>query len=253
MLIRFARLVLGAVVVIVAWDLCARLLVRNPLFLPVPFKVLTAGLQVARSGELWRNLGVSIVEFLAGSLMGVAGGVLLGVLMGANQKLADYVDPWVSAAYTAPLVALTPLLIIWFGIGLWSKAIIICLVVIFPVTIGTIAGIRSTDRSLLEVAVSFGATRRDVLRKVMVPWALSFILSGARIGVGRGVIGIFVAELFGGASKGIGLMIVQAAQVFDTPLLFVGIIVLACFGIIVTGGLRLLERHLAPWRPQSVV
>ncbi|HVI84726.1 MAG TPA: ABC transporter permease, partial [bacterium] len=185
--------------------------------------------------------------------MGVAGGVLLGVLMGASQKLADYVDPWVSAAYTAPLVALTPLLIIWFGIGLWSKAIIICLVVIFPVTIGTIAGIRSTDRSLLEVAVSFGATRRDVLRKVMVPWALSFILSGARIGVGRGVIGIFVAELFGGASKGIGLMIVQAAQVFDTPLLFVGIIVLACFGIIVTGGLRLLERRLAPWRPQSVV
>ena len=87
----------------------------------------------------------------------------------------------------------------------------------------------------------------------MVPWALSFILAGARIGVGRGVIGIFVAELFGGASKGIGLMIVQAAQVFDTPLLFVGIIVLACFGIIVTGALRLLERRLAPWRPQSVV
>ena len=250
---RYLRLIASAVVLVVIWDLCARFLIRSPLFLPAPSRVLVAGLQVARSGDLLRNLEVSMVEFLIGSLMGFAGGVLLGMLMGANQKAADYVDPWVSAAYTAPLVALTPLLIIWFGIGLWSKAIIICLVVIFPVTIGTMAGIRSTDRALLEVAASFGATRRDVLQKVMVPWALSFILSGARIGVGRGVIGIFVAELFGGASKGIGLMIVQAAAAFDTPLLFVGIIVLACFGIVVTGSLRLLERRLAPWRPQSVV
>jgi NitT/TauT family transport system permease protein len=250
---RYRRLLVSAAAVVVLWDLCARVLVRNPLFLPEPLKVLQAGLQVARTGELWRDLGVSITEFLVGSLLGFAGGVLLGVVMGASREIADYIDPWVSAAYTAPLVALTPLLIIWFGIGLWSKAIIICLVVIFPVTIGTIAGIRSTDRSLLEVATSFGATRGDVLRKVMVPWALSFILSGARIGVGRGVIGIFVAELFGGASRGIGLMIVQAAQVFDTPLLFVGIIVLAVFGIAVTSSLRLLERRLAPWRPQSVV
>jgi NitT/TauT family transport system permease protein len=125
--------------------------------------------------------------------------------------------------------------------------------VIFPVAIGTIAGIRSTDRALLEVATSFGASRGEVLRKVMVPWALSFILSGARIGVGRGVIGIFVAELFGGASKGIGLMITSAGQVFDTPLLFVGIIVLASLGIAVTGILRVLERRMAPWRTQSVV
>lgn len=253
MVTRYLRLLISTVIVIVAWDLCARFVVRNPLFLPFPSTVLLAGLHVARSGELLRNLEVSVSEFLVGSVMGGVGGVVLGVLMGANQKLTDYVDPWVSAAYTAPLVALTPLLIIWFGIGLWSKAVIIALVVVFPVTIGTMAGIRSTDRALLEVATSFGATRHDVLRKVMVPWALSFILSGARIGVGRGVIGIFVAELFGGASKGIGLMIVQAASAFDTPLLFVGIIVLAGFGIVVTGSLRLLERRLAPWRPQSVV
>jgi NitT/TauT family transport system permease protein len=227
--------------------------VRNPLFLPTPDAVLAAAGKVFRSGELVSSVVVSMTHFVVGSVLGFIGGVFLGILLGANQKIADYVDPWVSAAYTAPLVALTPLLIIWFGIGLWSKAVIICLLVIFPVAIGTIAGIRSTDRALLEVATSFGASRGEVLRKVMVPWALSFILSGARIGVGRGVIGIFVAELFGGASKGIGLMITSAGQVFDTPLLFVGIIVLASLGIAVTGILRVLERRMAPWRTQSVV
>ena len=160
----FARLLASAAVVIVAWDLCARLLVRNPLFLPLPAAVLTAGLQVARSGELWRNMGVSTVEFLAGSLMGVGGGVLLGVLMGANQKLADYVDPWVSAAYTAPLVALTPLLIIWFGIGLWSKAIIICLVVIFPVTIATTAIMTSQLKILVMRNRAHAENLRCVIR-----------------------------------------------------------------------------------------
>ncbi len=248
-----SRLVVSGVLGVIAWILLAKYVVANPLFLPTPYAVLLAAIQVARSGELLNDVLVSLSYFAVGSVIGFVGGVLLGVLLGANQKIADYVDPWVSAAYTAPLVALTPLLIIWFGIGLWSKTIIIALLVVFPVTIGTIAGIRSTDRSLVEVATSFGATRGDMLRKVMVPWALSFILSGARIGVGRGVIGIFVAELFGGASKGVGLMISNAGQVFNTPLLFVGIIVLAVMGIGVTTVIRFLERRMAPWRTQSVV
>lgn len=250
---RSARLLLSGAIGIAVWQVFAASVVRNPLFLPPPGAVLNATVEVVRSGELLNNLQVSLTYFAVGSALGFGGGVLLGILLGASPRIADYIDPWVSAAYTAPLVALTPLLIIWFGIGLWSKTVIIALVVIFPVTIGTVAGIRSTDRSLLEVATSMGAGRMDTLRKVMVPWALSFILSGARIGVGRGVIGIFVAELFGGASKGVGLMITNAASVFNTPLLFVGIIVLAVMGVAVTGVLRYLERRMAPWRTQSVV
>lgn len=253
MLVRSARVLVSGVLGIAVWELGARFVVRNPLFLPAPGAVLIAAVKVVQTGELLSNLLVSLTYFAVGSAIGFVGGVLLGILLGVSQTVADYVDPWISAAYTAPLVALTPLLIIWFGIGLWSKTVIIALVVIFPVAIGTVAGIRSTDRSLLEVATSMGAGRGDTLRKVMVPWALSFILSGARIGVGRGVIGIFVAELFGGASKGIGLMISNAATVFDTPLLFVGIMVLAGMGIGVTTLLRFLERRMAPWRTQSVV
>jgi NitT/TauT family transport system permease protein len=251
--VRWSRLLLSGVVGLAVWQFAAVSVVRNPLFLPTPGAVLASGIEVVRSGELFTDVRISLSYFAVGSVLGFAGGVVLGVMLGASQKVADYIDPWVSAAYTAPLVALTPLLIIWFGIGLWSKTIIIALLVIFPVTIGTVAGIRSTDRSLLEVAASMGAGRFDTLRKVMVPWALSFILSGARIGVGRGVIGIFVAELFGGASKGVGLMITNAASVFNTPMLFVGIIVLALMGVAVTSALRYLERRMAPWRTQAVV
>jgi NitT/TauT family transport system permease protein len=251
--LQWGRVAVSGAIGIAVWQFFAAEVVRNPLFLPTPAAVLTAAIEVIRSGELFANLEVSLTYFATGSALGFAGGVLLGVVLGASQKVADYIDPWVSAAYTAPLVALTPLLIIWFGIGLWSKTIIIALLVVFPVTIGTVAGIRSTDRSLLEVATSMGAGRFDRLQKVMVPWALSFILSGARIGVGRGVIGIFVAELFGGASKGVGLMIQNAASVFNTPLLFVGIMVLAVMGVAVTGVLRYMERRMAPWRTQSVV
>jgi NitT/TauT family transport system permease protein len=251
--LRWGRLIISGIVGIALWQFAAVSMVKNPLFLPTPLAVAASAIEAIRTGELFTDIKISLTYFAVGSVLGFAGGVVLGVLLGASQKVADYIDPWVSAAYTAPLVALTPLLIIWFGIGLWSKTIIIALLVIFPVTIGTVAGIRSTDRSLLEVAASMGAGRVDTLRKVMVPWALSFILSGARIGVGRGVIGIFVAELFGGASKGVGLMITNAAAVFNTPLLFVGIIVLALMGVAVTSALRYLERRMAPWRTQTVV
>jgi NitT/TauT family transport system permease protein len=251
--VRWSRLSVSGLAGLALWQFTAVSVVHNPLFLPTPAAVLASGVDTIRTGELFTDIKISLTYFAVGSALGFMSGVVLGVLLGASQKVADYIDPWVSAAYTAPLVALTPLLIIWFGIGLWSKTIIIALLVIFPVTIGTVAGIRSTDRSLLEVAASMGAGRLDTLRKVMVPWALSFILSGARIGVGRGVIGIFVAELFGGASKGVGLMITNAASVFNTPMLFVGIIVLALMGVAVTSALRYLERRMAPWRTQSVV
>lgn len=251
--LQWGRVAVSGIIGLIVWQFFAVVVVRSPLFLPPPSAVLTASIEVIRSGELFENLRISLSYFAVGSALGFAAGVLLGVVLGASPRVAEYIDPWVSAAYTAPLVALTPLLIIWFGIGLWSKTIIIALLVVFPVTIGTVAGIRSTDRSLLEVATSMGAGRLDLLRKVMVPWSLSFILSGARIGVGRGVIGIFVAELFGGASKGVGLMIQNAASVFNTPLLFVGIMVLAVMGVVVTSVLRQLERRMAPWRTQSVV
>jgi NitT/TauT family transport system permease protein len=247
------RILISGLAGIVLWDLVARFVVHNTLFLPTPFQVLKEGLALAATGELFHHVWVSTLEFVLGAGIGVVVGVLAGLPMAVNRVAFDYLDPWLSALYTTPLVALTPLFIIWFGIGLTSKVVLIFLVVVFPVTMNTIAGIRSVDQQLVNVAVSFGANDRDLLRKVMIPWAVPFILSGARIGVGRGVVGIFVAELFAGAGAGVGWLITAAGQVFNTALLFVGVIVLACFGLVVTGVLRALERRIAPWRETTTV
>lgn len=248
---RNARIATSGVLGLLVWDIVARNVVHNALFLPTPGQVLQAGLKLVGSGELLKHIVASASHFLLGSVAGFVVGVLVGMPMATSRVVFDYLDAWLSALYTTPLVALTPLFIIWFGIGTLSKAVIVFLLVVFPVVINTMAGIRSVDRNLVDVAFSFGARGRDVLWKVMIPWAVPFILSGARIGVGRGVVGIFVAELFGGAGAGIGWMILTAGQIFNTPMLFVGVIVLALFGIMVTGALRLIERKVAPWRPEA--
>ena len=250
---RRVRLAVSGAIGITLWWVVARLIVNNALFLPTPPQVLNEAITIAATGELFHHVWVSTLEFILGAVAGVALGVLAGLPMAVNRVAFDYLDPWLSALYTTPLVALTPLFIIWFGIGLTSKVVIIFLLVMFPVTMNTIAGLRSVDEQLVNVALSFGGTKRDVLRKVMIPWAVPFILSGARIGAGRGVVGIFVAELFGGAGAGVGWLITAAGQVFNTALLFVGVIVLACFGLAVTSVLRVLERRIAPWRPTTTI
>jgi NitT/TauT family transport system permease protein len=247
------RLVLSALLGLVAWYVLARWVVKSSLFLPTPYEVVKEGVALAATGELFHHVWVSTLEFVLGAAAGVVIGVLAAMPMAMSRVAFDYLDPWLSALYTTPLVALTPLFIIWFGIGLLSKVVIIFLLVVFPVTMNTIAGIRSVDQQLVNVAVSFGASEGDLLRKVMVPWAVPFILSGARIGVGRGVVGIFVAELFAGAGAGVGWLISAAGQVFNTALLFVGVIVLAGFGLAVTGLLRFLERRIAPWRASTTI
>lgn len=248
---RNVRIVTSGVVLIVIWHVLARVVVHNPLFLPTPSEVLQIGIQVTATGELLTHIAASARHFLLGSAAGFVIGMLLGMIMATSKMMFDYLDWWVSAAYTAPLVAFTPLFIMWFGIGTVSKSVVVFLLVVFPVIINTMAGIRSVDRNLVDVAVSFGASRREVLWKVMVPWSVPFILSGARIGVGRGVVGVFVAELFAGAGKGVGWQIQSASQVFNMPLMFVDIIVLAVAGIALNALVQWVERRVAPWRPET--
>jgi NitT/TauT family transport system permease protein len=243
----------SGVIGILIWDLTARFVVRNALFLPTPFQVFQVAAELLRSGDLLRHIRASASHFLVGSVAGFVIGVLVGMPMATSRLDFDYLDAWLSALYTTPLVALTPLFIIWFGIGLVSKSVIVFLLVAFPVVINTMAGIRSVDRNLVDVARSFGANRKQVMWSVMIPWSVPFILSGARIGVGRGVVGIFVAELFGGAGAGIGWLIVTAGHIFNTAMLFVGVIVLAIFGVLVTGTLRWVEQRVAPWRGEATI
>ncbi|HWP29009.1 MAG TPA: ABC transporter permease [Chloroflexota bacterium] len=242
-----ARAIVGFLAMIFAWELIARYLFTNALVLVPLSKVWEAFVKLARNGELWKHTSVSLQEFALGFAAAAVVGIVLGLLLATSPKLRDYVEPWVSFLYAVPLVAIAPLFIVAFGIGIMSKVVVIFLVAVFIIIVNTEVGVLSTDPNLIEAARSFGATRLQIFRKVLLPAALPFIVAGLRLGMARGLVGVVVAELFG-AKAGLGFLILASAQVFDTASLFVGVLVLAVGGYLGVELLKFIEHKLAPWR-----
>lgn len=205
-----------------------------------------------RDGMLWTDLLASLSGFAVGLLLASVVGILIGVAMAISRLVFDFLDPWVSALYSTPLIALAPLFIIVFGIGLQAKVAVVITLAIFPVIINTTAGIRTTDTKLIETARSFGAGRLQILRKIMLPWSLPFILTGLRLAVGRALIGVVVAEFFG-SRNGLGHSVFVASQNFDTANVWVGVFVLALTGTLLIRFMYWVERKIAPWRAEETV
>jgi len=157
-------------------------------------------------------------------------GIAFGFAMANSVRWKQALQPWISGFYATPTIALAPLFILWLGIGIWSKVLVVIFLVLFPVTINTEAGLRTTSERLIEMLRSFGASPRQIFFKVSLPSAVPFILAGLKLGIGRGLIGVVVAELFG-SRAGLGRLIAQSADAFNMPELFAGVIVLAVAGI----------------------
>jgi NitT/TauT family transport system permease protein len=229
------------------WEFVARYGVRDQRILAPFSKVVTALVNLFVTGEVWKHLWVSGYEFTVGFLLASLVGVTVGFLMGTVKVVRDYLDPWISGLYSAPLVALAPFFIMFFGVGIASKAALVFSVAVFPVIVNTFTGVHSVDPSMIEVARSFHASRLQILFKVLVPFSLSYIVTGLRLGVGRGLTGVVVGEFFF-ANAGLGFLVALAGQTFNTPLLFAGVLVFAVAGVALIGGLKRLEQRLAPWR-----
>jgi len=228
------------------WELISRVFVANALFLAAPSQIAVAIVGLARTGQLWHHIGVSGAEFAVGYVIACLLGIALGLAMASGATVKQALQPWVSGFYATPTIALAPLFILWFGIGIWSKVIVVITLVIFPVAINTEAGLRTTSERLIEMLRSFGATPRQIFLKVSLPSAVPFILAGLKLGIGRGLIGVVVAELFG-SRAGLGNLISQSADSFNMPELFAGVVVLAFAGIVMTAGFGWLEQRLVPW------
>lgn len=228
------------------WEFAGRAFASRSLFLTTPTQALETIWELMLTGELERHALVSGQAFIAGYVIGCAAGLLIGLAMGVSPRANAALSPWVSGLYATPVIAVTPLLILWFGIGVWSKIAVVISLVIFPMIINTDAGVRSTDRALIDAARSFGASPLQIFTKVCLPSAMPFVLAGLKMAVGRGLIAVVVGELFG-ARAGLGFMIQQAAEVFAMPRLFAGVIVLAAAGILLTALFSRLERVLVPW------
>src|SRR6185437_2511060 len=201
---------------------------------------------LGRSGQLWHHVSVSSAEFALGYVIASVLGIAFGLAMASSATMKQALQPWISGLYATPTIALAPLFILWLGIGIWSKVLVVIFLVLFPVTINTEAGLRTTSERLIEMLRSFGANGRQIFFKVSLPSALPFILAGLKLGIGRGLIGVVVAELFG-SRAGLGRLISQSADAFNMPELFAGVIVLAVAGIAMTAGFGWLENRLFPW------
>ncbi|MBV8715893.1 MAG: ABC transporter permease [Chloroflexi bacterium] len=237
----FSLLVVAAV-----WEIAGRT-GRWPLILAPISDIWLKFLQLAASGELLRHVLVSLNEFIVGFAMAAVFGVVLGIVIASSQTAKDVIDPWVSAVYATPTVALAPLFIFVFGIDAPSKMAVVFLLAVFPIVINTATGMTSTDRVYIEAARSFCANRMQIFTKVLIPSALPFIVAGLRLGIGRGLVGVVVGE-FIGARAGLGYLIFKSSQGFQIDAMWVGVFLLAGTGVLAVSILQRVERRMAPWR-----
>lgn len=228
------------------WELVARFLVRNPLFLAAPSQIAGEVGALWGTGELQRHLAVSGAEFGIGLAIAIVLGIGIGFLIAASPLARSVLGPWVAALYATPTIAIAPLIILWLGIDIWSKVFVVVINAVFPMIINTEAGLRATDRKLVETVRCFGASRLQVFWTVMLPSAIPYILAGVRLAVGRAIVSVVVGELFG-ARAGLGFMLAQASETFNMPRLFSAVVVLAVIGVVLTGVAQFLERALQPW------
>ena len=224
----------------------------DPFFFTKPSLIGAAFKEQVQGSKLWHDLAVSSQAFLWGFTFAVIVGIPVGLVMGWRKRVEYALDPFLTALYASPLVALAPLFIIVFGVGVLGKAALVFLLAIFPFIFNTFAGVKSTDALLINVIRSFGGTEKDLYLKVILPSTMPYIIAGGRIAIGRGLVGIIVGEFYA-ASEGIGFAISQAGDTYRLPDMFVGIIILSLIAIILTELMRWLELTLAPWRATEEV
>lgn len=234
------------------WEISVRAGVGNALFIVPPSAALVAGGQVMISGELWPHAWVSLVEFFWGTVLGVVVGIPLGFAMARWRSVDSMLSPTVWAVYSVPRTAYIPLLLVWFGTGLASKVAFVFEGVVFPMIANTYLGVRETDPSALRAARSFSASRGETLLKVVLPSSFPYLVDGLRLGAGRGIVGVVIAELFA-SNAGVGHMLRLAGLGFQTAELIFLVIFVSAFGIAVSQALIWFERRVAGWRHAGVL
>jgi NitT/TauT family transport system permease protein len=239
---------LGSILLgLLAWDLVARFGNLPAFILPSPAEVWARFLKAAADGSLFVHAAVTLLEIVLGLGVGVLLATVLGYLVARSRVLERALSPYLVASQAVPLVAIAPLLVIWFGPGMFSKVLICSLIVFFPVLVNTIVGVRAVPPALHDLMRSYHAARRDILFKLEVPSALPIFLGGLRIGATLSVIGAVVGELVG-ADSGLGFLINVGRGQYDTALVFVALFTLMALALGLYGLVILVERRFLAWQ-----
>lgn len=232
---------------LLAWWFVARYSGLPSFILPSPSQVWMRFLRTLSDGSLFLHAGVTLLEILAGLLSGALAATVLGYLVAKSRALERILSPYLVASQAVPLVAIAPLLVIWFGPGIFSKVLICALIVFFPVLVNTVVGVRAVPTALHDLMGSLHASRRQILLKLEIPAALPVFLGGLRVGATLSVIGAVVGELVG-ADMGLGFLINIGRGQYDTALVFVAIFALIVLALSLYGLVALAEKRLLVWQ-----
>jgi NitT/TauT family transport system permease protein len=218
----------------------------NPVLFTTPTAVVAAAGDMIASGELWKYLAPSLVVFCAGLAISIVLGISSGLLLARFWFVDVALGPYITFLYSTPAVALVPLIVLWAGYEFTAKTIILILFAFFPITINTYQGVKNVDSKLLEVGKAFRCSERQLWINIILPAALPFIVAGLRLAVGRGLIGMVLADLYT-AISGIGYLIVRSASIYRVDRMFVPIVTLGLLGVLMTTLVSLFERRVVPW------
>jgi NitT/TauT family transport system permease protein len=235
---------------LVVWELVVDLGLIDPLYIASPSLIALAGKASIQSGEIWRDIQVSANEFFLGYVTAILFAMPLGLAMGWSRRVSYVFGPFVDILNAVPRVTFLPILILWFGIGIWSKFAVVFLGAIIPIIIGCYTGVRASEARFMRVARSFGASPFKQMTSIVLPGTVPYIFTGLKYAAGRALLGVVVGELYA-ATAGLGHMILEAGNLFDTATVFFGVILFMATGIVITSVLSRLERHFDRWRPQE--
>ena len=222
----------------------------DPVLFTTPYKVALAAVGMIASGELWAGLWPSLLVLVMGLTLAIIFGTLLGLALARFRVLDVGLTVYITFLYSIPSVALVPLIVLWAGFETTAKVIILFLFAFFPMVINTYQGVKAVDAKLLEVGRAFRCSERQLWANIVLPGALPFIVTGIRLALGRGMIGMVLADLYT-AISGIGYLIVRSASTFQVDKMFVPIVTLGLLGVTLTALLRMVERQVAPWTVTS--
>lgn len=242
--------VLNVTLFFVAWQIFASAEVVSPLFLPTPtdmFSAIKAGFD---DGSLPAAIGFSLRNFAIGLSAACIVGIPLGLAMGASRVVYTILSPYVWSMQSLPRVAIMPLLILIFGFSVMAELVLIFLSAVFPIIINCMAGVKTVEPSLLRAGRVFGAGRVDIYRRIIFPYTLPFVIAGVNQGMSRGLVGMVIAEVFGG-NQGLGYVTQRAGETFNSPLLYGALLILVIVALAFVQTARWLEFRAAPWRHQD--
>lgn len=239
--------IMSVVLGLALWELTARLGIVDKTFSSSPALIYQALVRMVDNGTLQSALASSVRLYLVGLGISVVAGITGGVVLGWWRALGAVFDPWIAMLYSTPLIALLPLIIVWFGIGFTGQVVMVILISLFPLLVSVMTGTRQVDDLLLRMALSFGASQWAILRTLVLPSLVPYAVAGLRLSVSTALIGMVIGEYFMG-TDGIGKIILQSGVTLDTSGVFVGVFILAFAAVSLNILIRTLERKVSSWR-----